>query len=157
MTGWRIGYMAGPREFIAAFDSFQSQTTSNPCSISQSAAIAALGNGKDSIEFMRKEFEKRRNLIVEEIRKLPYISCKTPQGAFYVLLNIKNVYGKNINGKVIKNSTDCCEELLNFGIAVVPGAAFGADDCIRLSYATSDENIVNGIKRIENFLKALSD
>ena len=150
MTGWRIGYTAGPKEIISAMTKIQSQSTSNPTSISLKAATEALNGNKDCLETMRKEFERRRNYIVERLNKINGINCLKPEGAFYVFPNISGLLGKEYNGKLVNTDMEFADYLLDEAkIAVVPGSAFGAEGYIRLSYATSMENIVNGIDRLE--------
>lgn len=154
MTGWRIGYVAAPAKMAKMMSNFQSHATSNPCSVSQYASIVALNTETDEIEKMRCAFEKRRDLMVELINELPDVSCKKPLGAFYVMANISKWIGKELKGKKIESSLDFASALLEQeNVAVIPGAAFGSDEYIRLSYATSEEVIKNGIKKIENFLK----
>jgi len=154
MTGWRIGYAAGPRPIIAAMTAIQSQCTSNPTSISLKASAEALKGSQDSVERMKTEFEKRRNYIVDRLNRIPGVSCLKPQGAFYAFPNVSGVYGKSWNGKKITNSTEFTEFLLeNAKVGVVPGIAFGDDRCVRLSYATSMETITKGLDRIESALK----
>ena len=150
MTGWRIGYTAGPKEIISAMTKIQSQSTSNPTSISLKAATEALNGNKDCLETMRKEFERRRNYIVERLNKINGINCLKPEGAFYVFPNISGLLGKEYNGKLVNTDMEFADYLLDEAkIAVVPGSAFGAEGYIRLSYATSMENIVDGIDRLE--------
>jgi len=154
MTGWRIGYTAGPKEIINAMTTIQSQSTSNPTSIAMKAATEALNGSQDSVENMRAEFEKRRDFIVNRLNKIKGISCTFPRGAFYVFPNIKKLLGKTYNGKVVTTCGELAQYLLERAkVAVVPGAAFGADGFIRLSYATSMDNIKNGLDRIEEALK----
>lgn len=149
MTGWRIGYAAGPKEIIQAMTNIQSQSTSNPASISQWAAVEAISGPQDALAVMLKEFEKRRNAMVDGLNAIKGISCIKPQGAFYVFANASGLYNKKGNGKTIKGSADLATWLLDSaGIAVVPGEPFGDDNYIRLSYATSLDNILKGIKRI---------
>ncbi len=150
MTGWRIGYTAGPKEIISAMTKIQSQSTSNPTSISLKAATEALNGNKDCLEIMRKEFERRRNYIVERLNKINGINCLKPEGAFYVFPNISGLLRKEYNGKLVNTDMELADYLLDEAkIAVVPGSAFGAEGYIRLSYATSMENIVDGIDRLE--------
>lgn len=159
MTGWRIGYAAGPKELIKAMTDFQSHATSNPNSIAQKAALGALKNParKQAVGTMVEEFAKRREYMVERINKIEGISCRMPKGAFYVMMNVSKTFGKYIDGKLIENSTAFAEALLErYKVAVVPGIAFGADEYVRLSYATSMENIKEGLDRIEKFVKELS-
>lgn len=153
MTGWRIGYAAASEQIASLMSNVQSHTTSNPCSISQYASIEALVGDQTPVVNMNKEFEKRRNFMVERVNTIDNLSCVKPNGAFYVMVNISKVIGKEIDGKVIDNSLVFSDLLLEKEkVAVVPGAAFGADEFIRLSYATSIENIKNGLNRIEKFV-----
>ncbi|MCS7204007.1 MAG: pyridoxal phosphate-dependent aminotransferase, partial [Thermodesulfovibrio sp.] len=145
MTGWRIGYAAGPVEIIKTMTNIQSQSTSNPTSIAQKAAVAALRGPQDCVEKMRREFEKRRNYLVEALNKINGISCKMPNGAFYVFPNIKSILGKNTDNFKINSSMDLSIYLLEKAlVALVPGSAFGAEGYIRISYATSMENLSKG-------------
>lgn len=156
MTGWRIGYAAGPRDVIAAMTSFQSHAASNPNSIAQYAATAALRGDGLEICSMVEEFERRRNVMVERINKIPGLSCRKPQGAFYIMMNIKGIIGKRYNGRVIEGSMDFAELLLaEQYTALVPGVAFEAEGFCRLSYANSMENCVKGLDRIEAFVRSL--
>jgi aspartate aminotransferase len=150
MTGWRIGYAAGPKDIITAMANIQSQSTSNPCSISQKAAVEALRGPQDFTRTMNVEFDKRRKYMVERLNRIPGISCMMPVGAFYAFPNVARLYGRSIAGKTIKNSSDLATYLLEDAkVALVSGDAFGADPYIRLSYATSMENIQKGVDRIE--------
>ena len=156
MTGWRIGYAAGNKEIIRVMSNIQSHSTSNPNSIAQYASLAALKGPKDIIKEMVCTFDERRKFMVNRINSIDMISCTRPQGAFYVMLNIKNVIGRTYNGRIIKGSLDFTDALLEAQkVAVVPGVAFGADGYVRLSYATSKENIEKGLNRIEKFIKEL--
>lgn len=156
MTGWRIGYTAGPKEIIAAMTKIQSQSTSNPTSIALKATVEALNGPQKAVSSMVKEFEKRRNYIVDRLNGIKGIKCLKPAGAFYVFPNVSGVYGKGHNKKKINNSFDFADYLLEtVKVAVVPGGAFGEDNCMRLSYATSMENIKKGIDRIEEAVKKL--
>ena len=144
MTGWRIGYAAGPLEVIKAIANVQSHATSNPASISQKAALAALAGDQKFIEGMKKEFEKRRDFMVSRINKMKNISCTMPDGAFYVFCDIS---------KLKEGSAKIANRLLEEAkIAVIPGEPFGADSFIRLSFATSMENIKKGMDRLEGWL-----
>lgn len=157
MTGWRIGYAAGDKEVISAMSKLQGQSTSNPTSISQWAAIAAFTGDHQVIEDRTKEFEQRKNYIVEKLNDIPQINCFDPQGAFYVFPNVSGCYGKEYNGKVIKDSLDFTEFILDEAkVAVVPGVAFGSDDYVRISYATSMDDIVKGIDRMTEAINKLS-
>jgi aspartate aminotransferase len=154
MTGWRIGYTASTEEIAKIMSNIQSHATSNPNSIAQYASVEAIKGPQDDVESMRKEFERRRDYMVEKINTIQGISCKKPDGAFYVMINITALKGKTIKGFEINSSVDLCNALLESEkVAAIPGAGFGADDFIRLSYATSMNNIVEGLTRIENFLK----
>ncbi len=149
MTGWRIGYAAGPKEIIKAMTNIQSQSTSNPASISQWAAVEALNGPQESLSKMLKEFEKRRNVMVDGLNAIAGVSCFKPQGAFYVFANVSKTYGRKFKDRTIKGSVDMANYLLDeAGVAVVPGEPFGDDSFIRLSYATSMDNVVEGVKRI---------
>jgi aspartate aminotransferase len=150
MTGWRIGYAAGPAEVISAMTKMQSQSTSNPNSIAQKAAVEALNGSQETVEKMIVEFEKRRTYIVDRLNGIPGVSCFKSHGAFYAFPNISRLFGKSFEGKVIANSSDFAAYLLEKAqVALVPGIAFGADNYARLSYATSMENIKKGLDRIE--------
>ena len=157
MTGWRIGYLAADRDLVAAINNIQSQSTSNPVSFCDKAAIEALNGPQDFLKEWVAEFDRRRRTIVERLHKIPGVSCLLPQGAFYVFPNFSRVYGKKTpSGKEIDGSTSLAAYLLeDHKVASVPGVAFGADDYQRLSYATSMKNIEKGIDRIEEAIKAL--
>ncbi len=156
MTGWRIGYTASSKEVAKVMGSYQSHATSNPCSIAQYAGVEALNGPQGELRVMCAEFDKRRKRIVELINDIPGLSCVAPKGAFYVMMNISGVKGKQVDGKVINSSLDFAEALLDKKLcAVVPGIAFGADDYERLSYATSMENIEKGMQRIREFVELL--
>lgn len=153
MTGWRIGWLAAPKEVAKAIDSFQSHATSNPTSISQYAALAALNGSEEELEKMRGIFNDRRKFMIERIREIEHLDCIEPDGAFYIMLIVKGLYGKRFNGRKINGSMDVADMLLEKGVAVVPGIAFGDDECVRLSYAISKEDIAEGLARIEQFVK----
>jgi aspartate aminotransferase len=151
MTGWRIGYAAGPADIIAAATKLQSQNTSNPTSIAQKASVEALNGDQAIVGTMVREFEKRRNVIVERLNAIPGITCMTPQGAFYVFPEIAGLLGRKHDGKVLTTSSDVAAWLLDAAnVAVIPGGEFGHDDHIRLSYATSMANIEKGLDRIRD-------
>lgn len=157
MTGWRIGYTAGPEEIISAMSNIQSQSTSNPTSISQKASVEALLGPQDEVKKMVSAFEKRRNYIVQRLNEIPGVHCLKPTGAFYVFPNFSSYYGQSYQGKKISNSTELADYFLEVArVAVVPGIEFGADQFLRLSYATSMEEIKEGMDRIEEALKKLS-
>lgn len=149
MTGWRIGFSAGPREIIAAMSNIQSQSTSNPTSISQKAAIAALSGPQDCVADMVAEFSRRRAYIVEALRTIPGVTCYNPEGSFYVFPNLNTVIGKGYKGKKIGSISEFGGILLeDFLVAAVPGVEFGKEGYLRLSFATSMENIQKGVERI---------
>jgi aspartate aminotransferase len=159
MTGWRIGYAAcGNETIVKLMTNIQSHTTSNPNSIAQYASVEALRGDQETINYMIGEFKNRRNFMVERINSIKYISCKEPQGAFYVMVNISNLLGKKLSNRTIENSLNFSEILLEEEkVAVIPGSAFGVDNYVRLSYATSLDNIKNGLDRIERFVDKLND
>jgi aspartate aminotransferase len=156
MTGWRIGYAAGPEAVIKAMSTVQSQETSNPCSISQKAALAAITGSHEFLKTWVKEFSERRLYIIDRLNSIEGVTCKTPKGAFYVFPDVSGLYGKSFNGKAIDDSVSFCEYMLNEQhIALVPGAGFGADAHVRISYAVSKENIKESIDRLEKGINAL--
>ena len=158
MTGWRIGYAAGPEKLIGAMRKVQSQSTSNPCSVSQWAAVEALNGTQDYIAPNNEMFVRRRNLVVEALNAIDGITCPVPEGAFYVYPSIAGLIGKtSAAGTVIENDEVFATALLEeTGVAVVFGAAFGLSPNFRVSYATSDENLVEACKRITDFCAALT-
>jgi len=147
MTGWRVGYLAGPLELIKATSIIQGHSTSNVCTFAQYGAIAALESSQECMETMLKAFTERRTVIVEGIRAIPKLSCSNPMGAFYVFVDISQT------GMTSLQFSDAILEQQE--VAVIPGIAFGADDCIRLSYATSMETIKKGLDRLEKFVSSL--
>jgi len=157
MTGWRIGYAAGPESLIKAMIKVQGQSTTNPCSISQWAAVEALNGPQDYIATSRIAFARRRDLVVELLDKIDGMACPTPEGAFYVYPSIKGLIGRSTpSGSVIKNDEDFATELLEAeGVAVVFGAAFGLSPNFRISYATSDEILTEACNRITRFCEGL--
>ena len=156
MTGWRIGYAAGPENVIKAVTDYQSQNTSNPTSIAQKAAVEAISGDQGTVSMMVGEFQKRRNFIVDALNDMPGVSCLKPEGAFYVFPNVSGLYGRSFNGKQVKSSADITEFLLEkANVAVVPGVVFGNDNHIRLSYATSMRNIEEGMTRIKTAFSQL--
>lgn len=156
MTGWRIGYAAGPKDVIAAMANIQSQSTSNPTSISQKAALEALRGPQDFLPVMNREFDKRRKYMVDRLNKVPGMTCIMPVGAFYAFPNVSALYGKSAAGRTIKGSSDLAAYLLEEArVALVSGDSFGADAYIRLSYATSLESVQKGLDRIEAAVKNL--
>ncbi len=153
MTGWRIGYTASSPEIAKIMGNVQSHATSNPNSIAQYAAVVALDSGLDFVADMKTEYVKRRDYMVERLNSLPGISCKKPSGAFYVMMNIKELIGSEICGHVINSADDFASALLEkANVALVPGEGFMAPGYLRWSYATSIENIQKGIDRLEKFL-----
>jgi aspartate aminotransferase len=157
MTGWRIGYMAGPEWLVKACSKLQGQMTSGATSIAMRAAVEALNGDQTCVTEMRDAFQRRRDLILKHIAQIPGVKCPTPGGAFYVFPDLSTYIGKSINGKKIENDMDLCIYLLEVGhIATVPGSAFGADGCVRISYANSDENLEKAMQRLKNALAALS-
>ncbi|MEG0306852.1 MAG: pyridoxal phosphate-dependent aminotransferase [Clostridium sp.] len=156
MTGWRIGYIAASEKITALMSNIQSHTTSNPCSISQYASVEALNGDQSEVEKMKVEFGKRRDFMVDRINSINNLSCVKPEGAFYVMVNISKLINKEVNGNVIKDSLVFSDLLLEQEkVAVIPGIAFGVNDFIRLSYATSIDNIKNGLDRIESFVNGI--
>ncbi len=156
MTGWRIGYTAGSEEIISAMNNIQSQSTSNPTSIAQKASVEALAGPQNVIEEMVKAFSERRDYIVQRLNGMKGVSCFNPVGAFYVFPNFSSYYGRAYDGKKVSNSTELTDFFLNVArVAVVPGIEFGADPFVRLSFATSMENIKEGLDRIEKSLAKL--
>ena len=158
MTGWRIGFAGGPEELIKSMRKVQSQSTSNPCTISQWAALAALNGSKNFISENNEKFVRRRNLVVENLNMIEGISCPVPEGAFYVYPNISDLIGRTTkNGKVILTDEDFCTALLEeVGVAVVFGSAFGLSPNFRINYATSDQLLIDACKRINKFCRSLS-
>ncbi len=153
MTGWRIGYTASNSEIAKVMGNVQSHTTSNPNTIAQAAAEAALNGPREDLEMMRKAFDERRKYMVEQINSIDGVSCLMPHGAFYVMMNISKLIGTQIRGKLIKSADDFAEVFLDEElVAVVPGNGFEAPDFVRWSYATSMDNIKEGIKRLRNLL-----
>lgn len=156
MTGWRIGFIAAPEWIVKGCNKLQGQYTSGPCSVSQKAAEAAYTTSQECVETMRKAFERRRDLIVELAKDIPGLEVNCPQGAFYLFPKCSGFYGKSYEGKTINNSTDLAMFLLEEGhVATVGGDAFGDPECFRMSYATSDDNIREAMRRIKETLAKL--
>lgn len=156
MTGWRIGFMAGPEWIVKGCNKLQGQYTSGPCSVSQKAAVEAYVASQLCVEEMRKAFERRRDLIVELARQIPGLEVNVPQGAFYLFPKCSSFFGKSCGDRVVNNSTDLAMFLLEEGhVATVGGDAFGSPECFRMSYATSDENIREAMRRIKETLAKL--
>lgn len=156
MTGWRIGYTAGPADVINGINKIQSHSTSNACSISQYATVEALTADQSEVEKMRVEFEKRRDFFHKELSAIEGIKCNKPEGAFYLFPDVSGLIGKSFGTEKINNSYDFAMFILNEAkIAAVPGSAFGAENCIRFSYATSMNNLVEAVKRIKEVVAKL--
>ena len=158
MTGWRIGYAAGPKDIVKAIAKIQSQSTTNPSSISQAASVEALSGTQDFIKKRADSFQERRDFVVKALNNIDGINCLNPDGAFYVFPSCKELMGKkDPSGKEIKSDTDFVQSLLeNSGIAVVQGSAFGLEGFFRISYATSMENLKKALEKISSFCKSLS-
>lgn len=156
MTGWRIGFIAGPEWIVKGVNKLQGQYTSGPCSVSQKAAEAAYTGTQAPVEEMRQAFERRRDLIVKLAKEIPGFEVNVPQGAFYLFPKCDSFFGKKDGDRVINNADDLAMYLLEVGhVACVGGTSFGAPECIRMSYATSDENIVESMRRIKETLARL--
>ncbi len=156
MTGWRIGFIAGPEWIVKGCNKLQGQYTSGPCSVSQKAAEAAYTGTQVPVEEMRQAFARRRDLIVRLAKEIPGLEVNEPQGAFYLFPKCSSFFGKTAGGKVIQDSMDFALYLLEHAhVATVGGAAFGSPECFRMSYATSDENIVEAMRRIKEALAEL--
>ncbi len=157
MTGWRIGYTAGPEDVIQAINKIQSHSTSNASSISQTASLEALNGSQDAVEEMRKEFEKRRDYLYNQLTSIDGISCYKPEGAFYLFPNISAYFNKSDGETKIKDSFDLAMYILSDAkVATVPGSAFGAEGFLRLSYATSMSNLEEAVARLKESLKKLN-
>ena len=155
MTGWRIGYLAAPKNIAKAIGSMQSHTASNPCSIAQYATVAALSGGEDFIEKMIKTFDERRRYVYDRLSHMKGVDCAKPEGAFYVFADVSALYGKSFDGEKIEGSLQFASAALKKGVALIPGIAFGDDKSIRLSYAISMEDIKEGLNRLEQFISEL--
>lgn len=157
MTGWRIGYAGGSKEIIKLAKILQSHSTSNATSISQAAANAALNGSGEEIKYMVEEFNKRRNFVIKELQSIKGINCPTPKGAFYTFFDVSYYYNKTYNNFKVTDSITFCNYLISdSSIAFVPGVAFGNDNCIRMSYASSMNDLVEGIKRLKSSLEKLN-
>ncbi len=156
MTGWRIGYAAGPKPVIKAMTDVQSQVTSNPASVSQWAAVEALGGAQDEVAKMTSEFDRRRRVIIAALNAVPGVHCVMPKGAFYAFPNVSGLFGKRARGGILRGSADVCAFLLDEArIATVAGIDFGSDAHIRLSYATGLEMITTGLARMDAAVRTL--
>ncbi|HHV54566.1 MAG TPA: pyridoxal phosphate-dependent aminotransferase [Firmicutes bacterium] len=157
MTGWRLGYVAGAKPVVEAITNLQSHSTSNPTTFAQWGAIAALNGPQEPVQQMVEEFRRRRDFLVERLRLLPGVECARPEGAFYVFPRISGIFGRSVDGFAITSSTSFCQAVLQkVQVAMVPGIAFGADEYVRLSYATSFERIQEGMRRLEAFWQRLT-
>lgn len=157
MTGWRLGYAAGPRDFIAAMDAYQSHATGNPNSIGQYAALEAVAGDQTSVQDMRAAFERRCRLFMRLLDDIPGITYATPHGAFYILVNVSALLGKQYGGHIIANDSDFAELLLEHAlVSAVPGEPFYAPGCLRMSYATSDANLEKAAQRLKEFVGKLT-
>ena len=157
MTGWRIGFIAAPEWIAKGCNKLQGQYTSGPCSVSQKAAEAAFAGPQECVETMRQAFERRKNLIVRLAKDIPGLEVNNPEGAFYLFPKCSSFFGKSYNGTTINSSTDLAMFILEKGhVATVAGDAFGSPECFRMSYATSDENIIEAMRRIKETLALLA-
>ena len=153
MTGWRIGYIAADKRVVSVMSKYLSHSTGNPSAPAQAASVVALNAPQDTVEEMRKAFEKRRDYMVERMNQIPGVSCLKPEGAFYVMMNISKLIGKTLHGQVINNADDFGDIFLKEGlVCIVPCTGFGDPNFLRWSYATSMENIKEGLDRLERFL-----
>lgn len=158
MTGWRIGYSLAPEHITKVMSNYVSHSTAAPSTLSQWAAVEALTGPQDTVETMRQAFEARRNYMVDRVNSMELVSCLKPEGAFYIMMNIRKVFGKKCGDVVIDSCDTFASQLLEKGlVAVVPGSGFEAPDYVRWSYATSLENIKEGMDRLEKFLSTLTD
>lgn len=156
MTGWRIGFLAGPEKVARSAAKIQSQTTSNPCSISQKAGVAALDGPQETVGEMVKSFVRRRDLVLKLLAGIPGLTCPKPQGAFYVFPDVSAYFGKKFSGKIMNNCDDIADYLLDqAGAAIVPGSGFGDTNTLRISYALNDEDIERGLGRVKKALLEL--
>lgn len=156
MTGWRMGYAAGPKPLMKAIDAYQSHATGNPCSVAQYAALAAVLGDQSCVEEMNRAFEKRRDLILSLLEEIPGISFVEPQGAFYVLVDVSGLFGRSYRGRIIQSDDDVVELLLDQAlVSVVGGSAFYAPGCVRLSYAISEDRLREAARRISAFVSEL--
>jgi len=154
MTGWRIGFTLSNVKLAKAMSNMQSHATSNPNSIAQAASVEALNGDQSSVEKMRLEYEKRKEYMVKRINSIEGISCKDPDGAFYIFMNVRELLGKEHYGKMINTASELCDDILDRAlVALVPSEGFGIDGYARLSYATSMETITTGLDRIEKYIK----
>jgi len=156
MTGWRIGYMAAHKDIAKACDKLQGQITSAPSSIAQRAALQALKCDKTNVKYMLESFRKRRDLVLDLLNEIPNVKTNIPQGAFYVFFDVSYYYGKSDGTVKVNDGAELCMYILNkVFVAMVPGSAFGDDNCIRFSYATSEDLLIEAVKRIKSALSEL--
>ncbi len=157
MTGWRVGWMIAPADVTKAATNLQSHATSNVANVSQVAALAAVSGNLDAVHEMKVAFDRRRLLIVDLLNAIPGVTCPTPEGAFYVYPSVKDLLGKSIDGTVVNSSSELAGVVLDkVEVAVVPGEAFGTPGYLRLSYATSDQKITEGLARMHELLGSAS-
>ncbi len=157
MTGWRVGYLAAETDMVKAITNLQSHSTSNASTITQYAALAALEGDESEVAHMKRAFEARRRMVLAKIERMPHISVNAPSGAFYVMIDVRGLFGKKFEEKTIKNATDVAALFLEKAhVAMVPGIAFGCDDYLRMSYATSEADIKEGLNRIERLIRTLN-
>ncbi len=150
MTGWRLGYAAAPAAIVKAMDKIQSHTTSNACSISQEAGLAAIQGNREAVEAMRQKFDERRRFLYQALSNMPGISGRLPKGAFYMFINVSNLLGRQVSGKIIQTPGDLCKHLVeSAGVALVAGEAFGSNQHVRLSYATNMKTLREAMTRLE--------
>jgi aspartate aminotransferase len=150
MTGWRLGFAAAPLPIVKTMDKIQSHTTSNACSISQEAGLAAISGNQEAVEMMRQKFDERRRFVYQALSRLPGVSVRMPRGAFYLFINVGELIGRQVNGKKLNSPDDICQHLVaNAGVALVAGEAFGSMLHVRLSYATSMKTLQEAMQRLE--------
>jgi aspartate/methionine/tyrosine aminotransferase len=153
MTGWRVGWVVGPADVVRAATNLQSHATSNVANVSQAAAVAALSGDLSAVATMREAFDRRRRTIVSMLREIPGVACPEPQGAFYVYPSVKGLLGRTIGGRVPQDSVELAELVLEQAeVAVVPGEAFGTPGYLRLSYALGDDDLAEGVGRLQRLL-----
>ena len=153
MTGWRVGWIVGPADIVRAATNLQSHATSNVANVSQAAAVAALTGDLSAVATMREAFDRRRRTIVSMLREIPGIACPEPQGAFYVYPSVKGLLGRPIGGRTAEDSVQLAELILEEAeVAVVPGEAFGTPGYLRMSYALGDDDLVEGVSRLQRLL-----
>jgi aspartate/methionine/tyrosine aminotransferase len=153
MTGWRVGWMTGPADVVTAATNLQSHATSNVANVSQAAAVAALTGDLSAVDAMRTAFDRRRRTIVSMLREIPGVTCPEPQGAFYVYPSVKGLLGRPINGRTASSSVELAEIVLEEAeVAVVPGEAFGTPGYLRMSYALGDDDLAEGVGRLQRLL-----